>query len=265
MDSAATAATAAENHHDPAPPVDVATKHGELHVITYRAQENYIKAIFQLAIQNSQRTVPETLTAVNPHTLAARLNVNVSAVYLMLKRLERRDWLCYQPYKGIVLTAAGRSLALQLLRRHRLWESFLQEKLGFDWSEVHSLAEELEHVDNDELITRLEKFLDFPTQDPHGDPIPNSAGEITASQDGAVKLVELTAGESGTLQRVLESNHQFLRYLATMQLKLGTTITMGEQSQFDSSYRVAVAGNQHIYLSAKAANALLVKRNQPQP
>ncbi|BBM89836.1 hypothetical protein COTS27_01549 [Spirochaetota bacterium] len=217
-------------------------------------KENINKNLPKNAIETSLESY------IHPLRLAQKLLVNVSAVYMMLKKLEQQKWITYKPYKGIKLTPTGRKLALGLLRRHRLWESFLQSKLGFDWSEVHSLAEELEHIGDERLIGRLEKFLDFPAADPHGDPIPDCQGRIDERVHKHIKLSHLNNGERGKITRVLEASHEFLEYLKEIDLTLGTIVTMNAQNTFDASYQLTIGKKRRVYLSIKAANLLFVEK-----
>src|SRR6201990_2370199 len=134
------------------------------------AEENYLKSIYHLS-----------LDAVNVSTnqLAAFLNTKASSVTDMLKKLSDKGLINYTPYQGVTLTAAGEKIAVNIIRKHRLWEYFLVEKLGFKWDEVHEMAEEMEHISSNELIDRLDKFMGFPKYDPHGDPIPDCDGHFT--------------------------------------------------------------------------------------
>src|ERR1700759_1790076 len=146
------------------------------------AEENYLKSIYHLAL-NSE--------SVSTNQLAALLNTKASSVTDMLKKLSEKELINYTPYQGVSLTADGEKIAVNIIRKHRLWEFFLVEKLNFKWDEVHEMAEELEHISSTELIDRLDKFMDYPKYDPHGDPIPDSNGKFKAHDLKPVSLLEI--------------------------------------------------------------------------
>src|SRR6202000_540504 len=135
------------------------------------AEENYLKSIYHLSLNTESASTNQ---------LAALLNTKASSVTDMLKKLADKELINYTPYQGVTLTPAGEKIAINIIRKHRLWEYFLVEKLGFKWDEVHEMAEEMEHISSNELIDRLDRFMGYPKYDPHGDPIPDSNGNFTA-------------------------------------------------------------------------------------
>ncbi len=166
--------------------------------------ENYVKAIYLLCNQSNKPTV-------TTGDLAKHLSVAPGTVTSMLRTLSESSLADYQAYSGVKLTPAGQNLALRIIRRHRLIETFLVKTLGLSWDEVHAEAENLEHAVSDSLVDRIDAFLDFPKVDPHGDPIPTSAGEV--STDQAPLLLDQPAGTQFKMQRVMHQSADFLRYL----------------------------------------------------
>src|ERR1700759_1428986 len=155
------------------------------------AEENYLKSIYHLAL-NSE--------SVSTNQLAALLNTKASSVTDMLKKLSEKELINYTPYQGVSLTADGEKIAVNIIRKHRLWEYFLVEKLDFKWDEVHEMAEELEHISSTELIDRLDKFMEYPKYDPHGDPIPDASGKFKRQELKPVSALAVT--QSGVVAGV---------------------------------------------------------------
>lgn len=156
----------------------------------------------------------------------------------MLKKLNANGFVNYEKYKGVSLTKKGEQLAVQIIRKHRLWETFLVDKLKFSWDEVHELAEELEHIDSEELVNRIEEFLDYPEFDPHGDPIPDRHGKIHRREQ--VALSELKKGDTGLVTGVRDSSKEFLQYLDTVGIQLGQTIEVIQILPYDESRKVLI-------------------------
>jgi len=213
-------------------------------------EENYIKAIYKITEKNQG--------SANTNAIAAHLETSAASVTDMLKRLSEKDYFHYEKYKGVYLTSKGIQLATNLVRRHRLWEVFLVDKLGFRWDEVHHLAEELEHVDSDDLIIRLDNYLGNPKYDPHGDPIPNSDGKFTIRNQ--VSLQSLIKGETGIVVGVRESDTPFLTYLNELGISLGTEIKVLNHIEFDHSKKVFIDNEDEQVLSQKACTNLFVKK-----
>ena len=215
------------------------------------AEENYIKNIFSLSHNREEN--------INPSELAKRLNVKSASITNMLKKLQKTGLIEYEPYQGVRLKKRGRNLALLLLRRHRLWESFLYDKLKFDWKQVHEIAEQLEHIRSPLLINRLEEFLGNPKFDPHGDPIPDRNGKIDFDRD-LVNLNEvIEIGKKVQIVQVLEESHSLYKYLEQANLTIGTVVTIKKVNTFDNSLVASDEDGQDIFLSEKITKLLLVK------
>jgi DtxR family Mn-dependent transcriptional regulator len=194
------------------------------------SEENYLKSIFHLQKHSK--------TGVSTNALAEELQTKASSVTDMVKKLSEKELVVYKKYQGVYLSEAGRKTALQIVRKHRLWEVFLVEKLGFSWDEVHEVAEELEHIKSDKLISELDKFLDYPQRDPHGDPIPDAEGNFQVSNK--TLLSNLKKGETGTLVGVKDTSSEFLKYLDKNNIALGETIKVLDKEEFDGSMQIKV-------------------------
>lgn len=212
--------------------------------------ENYLKAIFSL----TEGLDKEASTS----AIAEYLNTKSSSVTDMLQKLDKRGLVNYQKYKGAKLTKKGRTISLNIVRKHRLWEVFLVEKLGFKWDQIHDIAEQMEHIQSKELTDRLDTFLDYPKFDPHGDPIPDKEGNIK-HHSSAIDLYDLKEGKKGIIVGVNDSSDDFLRYLAKHKLALGTELELVERFEFDQSINVATLTNLALSLSAQAARNILVE------
>lgn len=210
-------------------------------------EEDYLKAIFK-------HSTPEN-PAVSTSSIARELNVQSASVTDMLKKLSTKGLVRYEKYQGVELTSGGRSAAVAIVRKHRLWEVFLVEKLGFKWSEVHDLAEQLEHIHSEELIDRLDHFLGNPRIDPHGDPIPDKSGFI--SPQSYKLLSELAEGARGVLVGVSEDSRDLLQYLEQNQLLLGTPVSIEQIFPFDGS-RILVYPQGRLSISRQVAESLFV-------
>ena len=213
-----------------------------------QSEENYLKTIFHL--QQGQE-------AVATNAVADALQTRAASVTDMLKKLNAKKLLHYKPYYGFYLSAEGRKLATNIIRRHRLWEVFLSHKLKFGWDEVHSLAEELEHVSSKKLIDKLDEYLGFPLVDPHGDPIPDSNGKLKTSY--AVNLTELRENEPAQVVSVTDQSKVMLDDLTEKNIAIGTRIEIRKRSQFDQSLQVKIK-NKHVTLTVQLARHLFVKK-----
>jgi DtxR family Mn-dependent transcriptional regulator len=213
-------------------------------------EENYLKAIYKLAEKNKKR--------VSTNAIAAELSTKAASVTDMLKRLSEKNLLVYKKYKGVNLTEGGRDFAMKLIRKHRLWEVFLVDKLGFGWDEVHEIAEQLEHIQSEELTARLDAFLNHPRFDPHGDPIPNAQGVFTLRSQ--FMLSDLTPGEKGTLVGVKEQSNAFLQTLEQLGLEIGTEVKVEQFFEFDASQKVSIDGENTVILSPSINQNLLVSK-----
>ena len=214
-----------------------------------QSEENYIKAIYELSETSN--------LAISTNLLADRLSTKASSVTDMLKKLSEKKLLTYQKYQGCNLTDTGMSIALSIVRKHRLWEVFLVDKLQFGWDEVHEIAEQLEHIQSVQLTNKLEDFLGYPKVDPHGDPIPTRDGQIehcTASVD----LVSCEIGTRLVVMGVEDGTPEFLQYLSKIELKLGSSIQIIEKLSFDGSIIVEF-DNKQVQFSQKVASKIFVK------
>jgi DtxR family transcriptional regulator, Mn-dependent transcriptional regulator len=212
-------------------------------------EENYLKAIFSLHVAESKE-------GVSTNQLSEHLHNKAASVTDMLKRLAEKKLIHYQKYKGVALTAKGQKLAIKIVRKHRLWEVFLQEKLHFKWDEVHDIAEQLEHIHSDELINRLDQFLGHPKFDPHGDPIPDEQGRLQASS--AFVLGDLKAKGHFKICRVTDHSKAFLNYLSDLKVNIGDTIKIEGVNPYDDSYKIKLHNDNHVFLSQKVASHILV-------
>lgn len=211
--------------------------------------ENYLKCIYALEQDSAGK-------GVSTNAIADRMETQAPSVTDMLKKLKERGLVDYKKYYGATLTETGRRIAIDIIRRHRLWEVFLVEKLGFKWDEVHALAEQLEHIESDELARRLDDFLGNPKFDPHGDPIPDQDGNIRKGQP-RVGLDELMEGERGVIVGVNDSSVDFLRYLDSVKLNLGVQIEVLERFAFDQSVKIATSHGERQVSELVARNLLL--------
>ena len=213
--------------------------------------ENYLKAILQISMRTGNEWV-------SPGQLAASLNVAPGTVTSMLKTLSESELAAYRPYEGAKLTNSGRTLALRVLRRHRLIERFLVQTLDLTWDRVHEEAEHMEHSVSDFLVDRIDEFLGHPEYDPHGDPIPNAQGELRGDSAGAMRLTDCKAGTEIRFVRVTNQAADFLRYLSETGIEIGTVATVTDNSRESGVVTTRVAGDS-VALSHAAAAALLVE------
>jgi DtxR family Mn-dependent transcriptional regulator len=215
-------------------------------------EENYIKAIFKLQ-EVSGNTV-------NTNAIAEIMQTKAASVTDMVKKLSEKKLLSYAKYKGVELTEQGRRIALEMIRKHRLWETFLHDKLNFSWDEVHDIAEQLEHIKSTKLIDCLDEFLGFPENDPHGDPIPAKNGYIHRNE--LYKLSEMGLGEFGIISGVVNHSSLFLQHLEKNQLVLGKRIEIMTRSDFDQSLRIKIDGMIPIMISNEVARNILLKKSR---
>lgn len=221
-----------------------------MELVTSLTEENYLKAIFKI---NERTNKPATTNAISQ-----QLSTTAASVTDMLKRLAEKELINYQPYKGVTLSSTGNKIATNLIRRHRLWEVFLFQKLNFAWEQVHDIAEDLEHIKSDELINRLDNYLGNPRFDPHGDPIPNAQGKFTIRNQ--ISIDQLQIGEKGILVGVKEHDTDFLQYLNELEIKLGSEFELLEKVKYDESLKILKDQKDQINLSNKVSKFLLVKK-----
>ena len=212
------------------------------------SEENYLKTIYHLT------TV--SVAEVSTNAIAEMMETKASSVTDMLKKLAEKDLVNYIKYQGVSLTNKGKLTAKMIVRKHRLWEVFLVEKLNFAWDEVHDIAEQLEHIKSEQLVNKLDDFLGNPTEDPHGDPIPNAKGQIITIEKKL--LSELTVNQTGICVGVKDSSSEFLKYLDKYGIALGSRIELIEKETFDSSLKIKLDAKQ-LTISNKIAGNLYVK------
>lgn len=211
------------------------------------SEENYLKAIFHLQEEGDNVTT---------NALAEKLNTRAASVTDMMKKLSAKKLLHYKPYYGFSLSTEGKKTALSIIRRHRLWEYFLSEKLKFSWNEVHLLAEELEHVSSPELINRLDEFLGFPPFDPHGDPIPDKKGRI--KEVNKRSLPEMPFHESAVVVQVTNQSPEMLELLQHKHIGIGTKLEVRKYFEFDHSFELKIRNNT-ITISEQLAKNIFVR------
>lgn len=215
------------------------------------AEENYLKAI--------QKLSESDLTKISTNDIANMMNIAAPSVSDMLKKLALKKMISYEKYYGVKLTKQGELIAYSLVRKHRLWEVFLTQKLNFAWDEVHDIAEQLEHIKSDELINRLEKYLGSPKYDPHGDPIPDAKGQIQLRKQ--VQLNELKKNEKAVIVGVKDTGIIFLQFLDSIKLSLGTKLQMKNIAEFDQSIIIKLNDNRELMLSHLVAQNIYVSIN----
>jgi DtxR family transcriptional regulator, Mn-dependent transcriptional regulator len=211
-------------------------------------EENYLKAIYHL----SQDGKLEVTT----NSISEALQTKPASVSDMLRKLSQKEVIHYIKYQGVSLTGKGKREALQIVRKHRLWEVFLVNKLKFNWDEVHEIAEQLEHIQSKLLIKRLDEFLGFPHHDPHGDPIPNEEGEMQSKKQ--FSLSELPMGAQGIVMGVKETSPLFLQYLDKVNIYIGAKLKIVDKIEFDSSLEIQIDGKKTLIISSEVGKNILV-------
>lgn len=212
------------------------------------SKEDYLSEIYKNEDSNGQ---------IKPNIIAEKLQVSNAAVTDMLKKLKNDGHVKYEPYKSVELTAQGRELARNMVRRHRIWEIFLHQIVGVPWDKVHDEAHNLEHSGSDELINRMEALLNFPEFDPHGDPIPSKNGVIP-KQKKNVALASLKQNQVGIVVRVNDFDSNFLNYLSQVGIKLKKELLVCEVLNFDNSMLIKIDGKK-VNLSHTIASNIFVE------
>lgn len=214
-----------------------------------QSEENYIKTIYHLeAISNK---------GISTNAIAKKLETKASSVSDMIKKLSEKELVVYKKYQGVTLTSFGKKTAANIVRKHRLWEVFLVEKLNFSWDEVHEVAEQLEHIKSPKLINQLDALLGFPKHDPHGDPIPDKEGNLNIIEKSL--LSSLKKNQSGVCVGVDDSSSEFLQYLDKKGITLGMQITVLEKEEYDDSLSIKIE-NKKLTISNKIANNIYIKK-----
>ncbi|EMS31936.1 Mn-dependent transcriptional regulator MntR [Mariniradius saccharolyticus AK6] len=212
------------------------------------AEENYLKAIYHLSDGGKK--------GVATNDVSHAMRTKPASVTDMMQKLGEKGVIEYRKYYGVHLTEDGRKLALQTIRKQRIWEVFLVEKLKFSWDEVHEVADELEHVRSQILVQRLDEYLGYPKFDPHGDPIPDEFGEVKSRP--RFPLSELEVGASGQIVAVKDSSAAFLKYLDKVGAYIGARIKVLDKVEFDGSVEILVDGKKSIFMSKDVAMNILV-------
>jgi DtxR family Mn-dependent transcriptional regulator len=199
------------------------------------AMQDYLKTIFGLA---------EVGERVTTQAIADQLEVAAPSVTGMIKRLHDLNLVDHEPYRGVILTEAGRKVALEVVRHHRLLELYLSEALGYAWDEVHDEADRMEHTISEEFEARIDEALGFPTHDPHGDPIPTITGDLPESHDE--RLSDLAAGARAVIVRIRNDDSERLRYLGQLGLYPNSRLLVIEKLPFNGPLRIKVDGDEHV-------------------
>lgn len=211
------------------------------------SEENYLKAIYSLGGNE---------VAVSTSAIAQQLSAKGSSVTDMMKKLAAKGLLDYVKYRGVSLTPEGNKSALVVIRRHRLWEVFLVQKLKFKWDQVHEIAEQLEHIQSSELLNRLDEFLDFPQSDPHGDPIPDKHGEMPKQVQ--ILLSDAECGKSFEIVRVKDDSSDFLQYLDATGIGIGDSVIPIQRISYDDSLQIQLSKGKEVHVSRKVSDQILV-------
>lgn len=211
-------------------------------------EENYLKAIYRL----SEGGVKAVLT----NEIAESMSTKAASVTDMIKKLSGKNLLSYEKYYGARITRSGKAQALQVIRKHRLWETFLVEKLHFTWDEVHDVAEQLEHIQSPLLIEKLDKFLGYPTADPHGHPIPDRDGKVP--NVSLIPLSESALNKKAVVTSVKHGAPSFLQYLSKIGIYIGAKVMILHKTEFDSSLEVVIDNKNRAFISREVAENLLI-------
>jgi DtxR family Mn-dependent transcriptional regulator len=211
------------------------------------SEENYLKCIYRLQDKGQK---------ISPTAIAESLGNNPASVVDMIRKLTDKQLITYDKKKGVELTEQGQKDATLIVRRHRLWEVFLLEKLGYHWDEIHDIAEEMEHIKDVTLADRLDKFLGFPEYDPHGDPIPKANGKMAKRY--SIYLAEAKLGTTCRVAAVRDTESAFLQYLKKLNISIGTKIQLVEKITFDNSLVISIDGNEKTTVSQKFGESILI-------
>ena len=210
-------------------------------------EENYLKAIYHLSNGGS--------ASVSTNQVAEAMQTKAASVTDMMKKLALKELILYERYYGVNITAKGKAQALQVIRKHRLWETFLVEKLGFTWDEVHEVAEQLEHIKSGRLIDKLDEYLGFPKVDPHGDPIPDHHGKLKSLPQ--ISLDQMKPGTKGIISSVKDSDPELLKYLDKIGAKPGKKVQVISRESYDESIEVIIEKKKVFVSKAVSQNILL--------
>jgi DtxR family Mn-dependent transcriptional regulator len=219
-----------------------------------QSEENYLKSVFNLLDENTSSDI----NRVSTNLIAKDLQTKASSVTEMVKKLSDKGLLSFEKYKGCNLTKLGNTSAIEVIRKHRLWETFLVEKLSFNWDEVHDIAEQLEHIKSPLLTNKLSAFLNHPKFDPHGDPIPDKDG-IFPKHDSIGKLTDLLINQNSIVVKIGSDNTDLLSHLSKNNIGIHTQIKCLEKNDFDDSMKIEIDGKHSINLSKKVVKNIYIK------
>ena len=214
-----------------------------------KSEENYLKSIFNLSEFGNKK--------VSTNSISKILNIEPASVTDMIKKLSKKKLIYHERYKGSSISKSGIKIALQIIRRHRLWEVFLHDKLKFKWDQIHEIAEELEHVSSDNLIDSLDKFLKYPKIDPHGDPIPNKLGEIDFVDK--ISIYDLNINQKGIVSRIINEDDEFFNLLKKLDIEIGTEIKMTDKIEYDDSLEISI-NNKSVIISKQIASNIKITK-----
>ena len=212
------------------------------------SEENYLKAIYRLSQKGDEK--------ITPTAIAEALSNNVASVVDMIRKLSEKGLIEYDKKNGVRLTEDGFKHAVLIVRKHRLWEVFLLDKLNYRWDQIHEIAEDLEHISNADLADRLDKFLGFPEYDPHGDPIPKANGKLPKTY--SVTLADVKEGDTCRVAAVSDTSSSFLQYLVKLNIGIGTQIELIEKISFDQSLVISINGAERTTVSPKFGENILI-------
>ena len=214
-----------------------------------KSEENYLKSIFNLSEFGNKQVTTNSISKV--------LNIEPASVTDMIKKLSKKKLIYHEKYKGSTISKSGIKIALQIIRRHRLWEVFLYDKLNFKWDKIHDIAEELEHVSSEELIDNLDKFLKYPKIDPHGDPIPNKLGEMNFVDK--ISISDLNVNENGIVSRIINEDEEFFHLLKKLKIEIGTEVKIVDKIEYDESIEILI-NKKTVIISKDIANNIKITK-----
>jgi len=213
-------------------------------------EENYLKAIYKIA-ENGDGNI-------TTNDIARKLSTTAASVTDMLKKLSKKKLIKYKKYNGLSMTDSGRRVALEIIRKHRLWEMFLVKVLKFKWDEVHDIAEQMEHIRSEKLIQHIDKVLNYPKFDPHGDPIPDMNGKMSLSKEKSVLLSDIKEGKQYVVTGVVDHSRSFLQLLDKSGIELGSKLKVKSVQSYDRSLSLLVNGKSQLFISNQIAKNILV-------
>lgn len=221
-------------------------------------EENYLKTIYLLSysVVNDNLGNKTSTKEISTNDIATKIDISAASVTDMLKKLSKKELIKYTKYHGVSLTEMGNTFAIEIIRRHRLWETFLVVKLNFNWSEIHDIAEQLEHISSPKLIEKLDAFLNYPRFDPHGEPIPDANGKLYTND--AIPLQQFAKGENVKVIAVGEDSSLFLEYLDKLNINIGTEIQIIDKIFYDLSMQIII-NNQIVAISKNVSEKIYVK------